>query len=104
MARFDYVKGPHAGIVAYFENSLPLHRTKLANADEFYEKHCGDLLTPPTSDEVADFPPLERHEFAIKEKSDLVFEGLGWITVPAGTTVAGWAPKGVDVLVRRAMI
>ena len=53
---------------------------------------------------MADFPPLERHEFAIKEKSDLVFEGLGWITVPAGTTVAGWAPKGVDVLVRRAMI
>lgn len=104
VARFDYVKGPHAGIVAYFENSLPLHRTKLANADEFYEKHCGDLLTPPTSDEMADFPPLERHEFAIKEKSDLVFEGLGWITVPAGTTVAGWAPKGVDVLVRRAMI
>ena len=30
VARFDYIKGPHAGIVAYFENSLPLHRTKLA--------------------------------------------------------------------------
>ncbi|MFC2748443.1 MAG: ribosome biogenesis GTPase YqeH, partial [Limosilactobacillus fermentum] len=82
----------------------PLHRTKLANADAFYEKHLGGLLVPPHQNEIDQFPPLERFEFAITEKSDLVFEGLGWITVPAGLVVAGWAPKGVGVLVRRAMI
>ena len=64
----------------------------------------GDLLTPPTSDEKDGFPPLERYEFHITEKSDIVFEGLGWITVPAKTTVAAWVPKGVGALVRRAMI
>ena len=104
IARFDYLKGPRAGLAAYFDNNLPLHRTKLANADAFYEKHLGGLLVPPHQNEIDQFPPLERFEFAITEKSDLVFEGLGWITVPAGLVVAGWAPKGVGVLVRRAMI
>ncbi|CAJ1222152.1 ribosome biogenesis GTPase YqeH [Limosilactobacillus fermentum] len=104
IARFDYLKGPRAGLTAYFDNNLPLHRTKLANADAFYEKHLGGLLVPPHQNEIDQFPALERFEFAITEKSDLVFEGLGWITVPAGLVVAGWAPKGVGVLVRRAMI
>lgn len=104
IARFDYLKGPRDGLTAYFDNNLPLHRTKLANADAFYEKHLGGLLVPPHQNEIDQFPALERFEFAITEKSDLVFEGLGWITVPAGLVVAGWVPKGVGVLVRRAMI
>ncbi|MCI1974835.1 MAG: ribosome biogenesis GTPase YqeH [Limosilactobacillus sp.] len=104
VARFDYVSGPRAGMVAYFDNNLPLHRTKLKNADEFYKKHNGELLNPPTKDELATFPPLERQEFHLTEKSDVVFEGLGWITVPAGTTVAAWVPKGISSLVRRSMI
>jgi 30S ribosome assembly GTPase len=49
IARFDYLKGPKVGVVAYFDNNLQLHRTKFSNADTFYEKHLGDLLTPPTS-------------------------------------------------------
>lgn len=104
VARFDYLKGAKAGMVAYFDNALPLHRTKLANAENFYHKHLGDLLTPPTADETETFPPLERYEFRLTEKSDIVFEGLGWITVPAGTTVAAWVPIGVGALVRRAMV
>lgn len=104
VARFDYLKGPKSGFIAYFDNNLPLHRTKLTNADTFYNKHNGDLLTPPTKDELADFPPLERQEFHTDQKSDLVFEGLGWMTVPAGVTVAAWVPKGVSSLIRRAMI
>jgi len=103
VARFDYVSGPKHGFTVYVENNLPLHRTKLENADNFYSKHVGDLLTPPESPDN-DLPPLERHEFKITDKSDLVFEGLGWITVPAGVVVAGYAPKGVGVVVRRAMI
>ncbi|GKT02521.1 ribosome biogenesis GTPase YqeH [Furfurilactobacillus entadae] len=108
VARFDLVAAQtdkrSVGVSAYFENNLTLHRTKLANADAFYEKHAGELLTPPTADELADLPPLTRHEFRTTEKSDLVIEGLGWVTVPANATVAGWAPKGVNVLLRRAMI
>ncbi|PWG01027.1 ribosome biogenesis GTPase YqeH [Levilactobacillus bambusae] len=103
MARFDYIKGPKHGFTLYFENNLYVHRTKLENADQFYDKHVGDLLTPPHADDEA-LPELVRHEFHTDEKSDLVFEGLGWVTVPAGVTVAGWAPKGVSVILRRPMV
>lgn len=104
IARFDYLKGDRVGVAAYFDNNLTLHRTKLANADQFYQKHVGELLTPPSKDELDSFPELTREEFRLHQKSDVVFEGLGWITVPANTTVAAWVPKGVAALVRRAMI
>lgn len=104
IGRFDYLKGPKVGVVAYFDNNLNLHRTKLSNADHFYQKHLGELLTPPMLEDKEQIPPLERFEFSTSEKTDLVFEGLGWITVPKGIAIAGWAPKGVRVLTRRAMI
>ncbi|MFD1549961.1 ribosome biogenesis GTPase YqeH [Levilactobacillus fuyuanensis] len=104
IARFDYNNGPKSGFIAYFENNLYIHRTKLENADDFYTRQLGQLLTPPQPENKDDFPALVPHEFKTTVKSDLVFEGLGWITVPAGVNVTGWAPAGVGVLVRRAMI
>ncbi len=104
LARFDYIKGKKQGFVAYLGNQLLVHRTKLANADSFYQKHVGELLQPPRANEVADFPPLQRFEFSLKEKSDIVFAGLGWIKAPADTLVAGYAPKGVDVVIRKSLI
>lgn len=104
LARFDFIKGDRSSVIAYVSNDLTIHRTKLAKADEFYEKHLGGLLQPPREDEVDGFPPLVRFEFSIKEKTDIVFAGLGWITVNTPGVYAGWAPKGVDVLVRKALI
>lgn len=108
VARFDLITAKTtaktSGVTAYFENNLMIHRTKLANADAFYDRHAGELLTPPTAADLAKLPALTRHEFHPTEKSDLVIEGLGWVTVPAHVTVAGWAPAGVSVLLRRAMI
>lgn len=105
VARFDYVHGDKKhGFTVYVENNLFIHRTKLENADNFYDNHFGELLTPPSKEYIDDFPELERFEFKTERKSDLVFEGLGWITVPENVTVAGWAPKGANVLLRRAMI
>ncbi|MDN6626194.1 MAG: ribosome biogenesis GTPase YqeH, partial [Pisciglobus halotolerans] len=63
------------------------------------------LLQPPAFEEKEEFPSLVRHEFSIKEKSDLVFSGLGWVTInEPGAVVAGWAPKGIDVTVRKSII
>lgn len=104
LARFDFIQGDRTGVTAYFENNLMLHRTKLEKADDFYDKHAGELLMPPTTEHLAELPKLVRHEFKTIEKTDLVFDGLGWITVPANTVIAGWAPEGVSVLTRRAMI
>lgn len=107
LARFDFIKGPKErnGIVIYLDNNLKVHRTKLGNADHFYAKHAGELLQPPTRKELDNgFPQLSRFEFKTNEKSDLVFAGLGWITVPRNSVIAGWAPKGVSVTLRKAMI
>ena len=104
LGRFDFISGERQGFTAFFENTLDLHRTKLAGADEFYQKHAGTLLVPPSSQELADFPKLVRHEFSIKEKTDVVFSGLGWIRVNEKAKIAAWAPKGVDVVIRKAII
>lgn len=104
LARFDFIQGERSSFIAYVSNDLPIHRTKTVTADQFYQKHVGGLLQPPRPDEVADFPELVRFEFSIKEKTDIVFAGLGWITVTEPGVVAGWAPKGVDVLRRKALI
>lgn len=55
-------------------NELMIHRTKLENADALYEKHAGELLTPPGKDHLDEFPELTAHTFTIKEgKTDIVF-------------------------------
>lgn len=100
LARFDFRVGERTAVTAYFENNLSLHRTKLEGADTFYQKHAGALLKPV----VAEDYPLIAHDFKATTKTDLVFAGLGWITLPAGMQVTGWAPKGVAVTVRKAMI
>ena len=104
LARFDYVTGDKQGFTAYFDNNLKLHRTKLARADAFDDKHIGSLLTPPDKKEMAAFHNLVRHEFTIKEKTDLVFSGLGWIRINVRAKIAAWAPEGVAVVTRKALI
>ncbi|MGX7195342.1 ribosome biogenesis GTPase YqeH [Enterococcus olivae] len=104
LARFDFIQGERSSFIAYVSNDVEIHRTKLEKATDFYEKHAGGLLQPPRAEEVTDFPELVRFEFSVKEKTDIVFAGLGWITVTKPGVVAGWAPKGVDVLRRKALI
>lgn len=104
LARFDFISGEKSPFIAYVANDIEIHRTKLEKADDFYGKHLGGLLQPPRPDEVTDFPELVGFEFSIKEKTDIVFAGLGWVTVSNPGIVKGWAPKGVDVLRRKALI
>ncbi|WNZ93915.1 ribosome biogenesis GTPase YqeH [Streptococcus iniae] len=108
LGRFDFISGQRQGITAYFDNNLDLHRTKLEKADEFYLKHLGGLLTPPNMEQKNKFPALVPYEFVVKDKIDLVFSGLGWIKINGSkdnvVKVAGWAPNGVSVVIRKAII
>ena len=49
LGRFDFVSGERQGFTAFFDNELQLHRTELQGASDFYQKHAGTLLVPPTS-------------------------------------------------------
>lgn len=104
LGRFDFVSGASQGFTAYFDNELKLHRTKLEGATDFYQKHVGSLLTPPFAGEVESFPQLVKHEFNIKEKTDVVYSGLGWIRVSGVAKIVAWAPEGVAVVTRKAII
>ena len=104
LGRFDFISGEKQGFTAFFDNELKLHRTKLEGASAFYGKHLGTLLTPPNNKEKEDFPKLVQHVFTIKDKTDLVISGLGWIRVTSRAKVAVWAPEGVAVVTRKAII
>jgi len=106
LARFDYLSGGRRSFTCYLSNELNIHRTKLENADELYKNHVGELLTPPREEQVNEFPELVRYEFSIKEpKTDIVFSGLGWMTVnEAGAKIAAHVPKGVQVILRKSLI
>lgn len=102
LARFDYIKG-NGPVVAYFSNDLSIHRTKMDGANNFYKKHAGKLLAPvPKSNDGS--VNLSKQEFKTISKSDIVFSGLGWVTVPKNTIVAGFTPNGVEVSIRPALI
>lgn len=108
LCRFDYVEGPRQGFTVYAANQLEVHRTKLDNAEELYERHIGTLLQPPTDDCAPELRDLVKHSFTIKSghPQDVVVSGLGWVTVRGQhrTQVTVHAPRGVDVHLRRALI
>lgn len=105
LARLDYLAGGRNALVCYVSNELNIHRTKLEKADELYENHLGEMLQPPGKEALENFPPLVRHEFKLTEdKTDIVFSGLGWVTVEEKGRVAAYVPKGVTVSVRTALI
>ncbi|MCJ7841804.1 ribosome biogenesis GTPase YqeH [Lederbergia sp. NSJ-179] len=106
LARLDYETGGRRSFVCYMGNELAIHRTKLEKADALYKNHVGEMLQPPQADELEAFPELVRHHFTIREgKTDIVFSGLGWVTVPEkGAKIAAYAPKGVSVLLRKSLI
>ncbi|WP_163537826.1 ribosome biogenesis GTPase YqeH [Gracilibacillus sp. YIM 98692] len=105
-ARFDFEKGMKQSFVCYFSNQLMIHRTKLEQADQFYEKHVGELLQPPSKKTLDILPSLEQQTVKIgHEKTDVVIPGLGWITIPdGGITITVHVPKGVRMTLRNALI
>ena len=106
LARFDFLQGMRTAFTVYMANDLPIHRTKLEKADELYANHKGKMLAPPSEQFIDQLPPLVRHEFSIKEgRTDVVFSGLGWITVQdPNVVIAAHAPKGVEVFLRPSLI
>ncbi|MBY7143318.1 ribosome biogenesis GTPase YqeH [Virgibacillus sp. NKC19-3] len=106
LARLDFIKGDQSSFVCYFSNQLPIHRTKLENADALYENHVGDLLSPPNAKTLENLPRLTKSTYRITgDKTDIVFPGLGWVSIAgAGATVIVHSPKGVAISVRKSLV
>ncbi|MEN1969331.1 ribosome biogenesis GTPase YqeH [Lentibacillus sp. N15] len=106
LARLDFVKGEKQSFVCYFANAVPIHRTKLANADTLYANHKGELLAPPDQQTLEKLPKLTETTYRLRdEKTDIVFPGLGWVSVTGQqTTVTAHSPNGVAVSLRKSLI
>lgn len=105
LVRFDFVKGDKQSFVTYLSNRLHIHRTKLEKADELQAKHRGTLLTPPEDPTM--LPKWKRHRIELngKEKQDIVISGLGWVACGQNrATMDVWAPEGVQITTRPAII
>ncbi|GAA0432119.1 ribosome biogenesis GTPase YqeH [Agaribacter marinus] len=104
LARLDFIKGARQSFVCYFSNQLPIHRTKLENAEHLYENHLGELLSPPNEKTLEKLPNLTPSDFRISaDKKDIVFPGLGWVSIQGnGASVTAHSPKGVSVSIRNS--
>ncbi|MCR6096818.1 ribosome biogenesis GTPase YqeH [Salipaludibacillus agaradhaerens] len=105
MGRIDFVSGEPQSFIVYISNELMIHRTKTEKADSLYENHLGELLSPPFEKNKEEFPPLVGKDWKVPNgKMDLVFSGLGWVTISgSGSSVRTHAPKGVAVSMRPAI-
>ena len=108
LARFDFVsgeKGERNNVTLYFSNKLNVHRTKMVNADSFYETKLYNLLTPPFSS-LENVPKFTLTEFHVRDtdKHDIVISGLGFISLRGPFYVKVYAPVMVGVYIRKAII
>ncbi|SET62097.1 hypothetical protein SAMN05216389_11762 [Oceanobacillus limi] len=105
LARLDFIKGNKTSFVCYFSNQLSIHRTKLEKADALYDNHLGELLSPPNEETLNHLPKLTKSTFRITgERTDIVFPGLGWVSVDGDITVEAHSPKGVHVSLRKSLL
>lgn len=102
LGRMDIKTKEKMSVVAYFSNELEIHRRKTEGSDEFYAKHLGGLLAPPL--EKNSLPPLKKHLFTIKEETDIVYSGLGFITIKNPCQITAYAPEGINVVARKPII
>lgn len=107
LARIDFVSGGRQSFVCYVANQLYIHRTKLENADEIYQRHVGEILVPPCADCGDHLRELVTHKFMFNPgpEMDIVISGLGWITLQGeACEVHVHVPRGVNVSKRGSII
>ncbi|KAL6127893.1 hypothetical protein ACLB2K_071254 [Fragaria x ananassa] len=90
LVRVDVLKVlPETRLTFYGPRSLQIHMVPTDEADEFYQKHVGVLLTPPTGKERAnEWRGLDsQSQLQIKVEDvqrpacDVAISGLGWISI-----------------------
>ncbi|PZE22761.1 ribosome biogenesis GTPase YqeH [Paenibacillus xerothermodurans] len=108
LVRFDFVQGERQSFTFYVSNAITAHRTKLERADELYEEHKGELLSPPSREDLELLPKWTKHPMRIPKgkQYDVSISGLGWVKVNsvAGADLMIHAPKGVKIAVRESLI
>ncbi len=101
LCRIDFKHVTKASVVFYIgEHMNEPHRSKIQRADELWDKHYGDVLSPTPIKK--DF----KKQVVAKSypKEDIVIDGLGWVSVKGDVkTIEVTVPSGVNITYRKAM-
>ena len=104
--RIDFIEGEKSSFIGNFANNIIIHRTKLENADNFYEEHKDDILLYPTKQErpkLGNFV-CKKVKFNKDQKIDIAVSGLGFLSVYGTGFLKITYFNNVKVIVRKAMI
>lgn len=103
--RLDYLSGDSKGFTTNFCNSLVIHRTKILQADAFYRKHMDDILQIPCEKERESLGKVIKKDFHIlkDEKIDLVFMGLGFISIVGEAIINIYTFEKINIFLRKVL-
>jgi hypothetical protein len=113
LARIDVLEGRPFFFTAFVSSDVKVHPGRTEDAEEFTRRHVGGLLSPPY--EPARWEALG--EWSSKSFTaqgdgwkhacvDIVLSGLGWVSLTGVGTIRVriWAPRGVGVFTREALM
>lgn len=103
---FEFLEGSRSSFVVNVSNSVVIHRTKLSNSKDFYEKHLDDILKLPTEEERTKLGEISSYEFNFteEEKIDISISGLGFVTIKGNGKVRVKCFEKIKVNLREAII
>jgi ribosome biogenesis GTPase YqeH len=104
LARVDFISGEKGSFVCYFSEFLKVHRTKLEKADHLYETSLFNVLTPPFKEEGKLELSSRIFNVSNDKKYDIVFPGLGFITVKGAMKLKVYASLYTTPYIREALI
>lgn len=92
---------------AFASKGVVFHETNEQRIEEMWNEHTGGILTPPCEtckDEYRKLP-MRTETWTVEEGEELVFKGLGWLSVKRGPlSVEVHLPEGAIVELRDAFI
>ncbi len=86
---------------------MTFHETNEEKAQELLKSDSGELLAPPCGDCKGEYSMLEKKTelWEVEAGEELVFKGLGWISVKRGPLkIAVTLPTKADIVKREAFI
>lgn len=99
--RMDIIPQNKASICFYLAENLLLHRTKLAHADELWQRQCGRELKPMIASKLS-----QKVSFIKQiDKVDVVLPGLGWFCLSGCfKKITFYLPENMVFYTRKAII
>lgn len=113
LARIDVVEGKPFFFTVFVSPDVKVHPGKIEGAEEFLEKHVGELLVPPFDNErLQSMGQWTTKTFTAKGDGwkkasvDVVLSGLGWVAItgPGSVKLRVNVPYGMGVFTRDALM